>query len=153
MRFSRFVVDCYRCSAFVLNYVKERPTLFRRYVTLHGLALCAAFALAAVWIIISAARHSAATDTCVNDFFTENSLLDQGQTLCEIFSWEDVGLMAGLWVLLAIFQVRSAYHQMKKVPLLIACFRVIFSWSCRLIQVLNSEITYISKISVTLPIL
>jgi hypothetical protein len=79
--------------------------MYRRYVTLHGMALCAAFALAAVWAIISATRHSTALSNCLQEFFSDEALQSEGQTLCDIFSWVDVGIMGGLWVLLAILQV------------------------------------------------
>ncbi len=88
---------------------KEKPILYRRYVTLHGIILCAALAIAAAWIILSAARHSTATSNCLQRFFTEESLQDQGQRLCDIFSWVDVGIMGGLWLLLAIVQVGTTY--------------------------------------------
>ena len=89
----------------MLSYAKEKPILYRRYVTLHGIIICAAFAIAAVWVIVSATRHSTASSNCIQRFFSDGSLQSQGQTLCDIFSWVDVGIMAGLWVLLAIFQV------------------------------------------------
>ncbi|KAJ3568802.1 hypothetical protein NP233_g5480 [Leucocoprinus birnbaumii] len=83
---------------------KEKPILYRRYVTLHGIVLCVALAIGAVWAIISATRHSTATSNCLQRFFSDDSLQSQGQTLCNIFSWVDVGIMGGLWVLLAILQ-------------------------------------------------
>jgi hypothetical protein len=30
----------------------------------------------------------------------------EGETLCEIFPWVDVGVMGGLWVIMAILHVR-----------------------------------------------
>ncbi|KXN89952.1 hypothetical protein AN958_04956 [Leucoagaricus sp. SymC.cos] len=98
-----FVAGALQFLGFI-GVVQEKPILFRRYVTLHGIILCAAFAVAAVWIIISASRHSTASTNCVQKFFTDDSLQSQGQTLCDIFSWVDVGIMGGLWVLLAILQ-------------------------------------------------
>jgi len=91
----------------VLGFVgvtREKPILYRRYVTLHGIVLCIAFAVAAAWIIVSATRHSTALSSCVQRFFSDTSLQGQGQTLCQIFSWVDIGIMGGLWVLLAILQ-------------------------------------------------
>ena len=89
----------------MLSQAKEKPILYRRYVTLHGIIICVAFATAAVWVIISATRHSTASSNCMQRFFPDSSLQSQGQTLCNIFPWVDVGIMAGLWVLLAFFQV------------------------------------------------
>lgn len=79
--------------------------MYRRYTTLHLLITVAAFSIAAVWIAISAARHKQAKAQCETDFFPTNSE-SEGGTLCNIFPWVDIGLMGGLWVLLAIVQVR-----------------------------------------------
>jgi len=89
----------------MLSQVKEKPILYRRYVTLHGIIICVAFAIAAVWVVVSAVHHSTASSNCIQRFFSDDSLQSQGQTLCDIFSWVDVGIMGGLWILLAIFQV------------------------------------------------
>jgi len=91
----------------VSRHTKEKPVLFRRYISLHTLAAIAAFALGAAWIIISAARHNTAKSDCLSDFFnTEDSTLQsEGDTLCEIFPWVDVGIMGAIWILLAIVHV------------------------------------------------
>ncbi|KAI0963777.1 hypothetical protein AcW1_000756 [Taiwanofungus camphoratus] len=108
-----FAIICYVGAALQLLGLhavwSERPITFRRYTTLHLLITIAAFSVAAVWIALSAARHSHAEATCEATFFPENSSItsSEGQTLCNVFSWVDVGLMGGLWVLLAIVQVRS----------------------------------------------
>lgn len=86
--------------------IQEKPVLFRRYIALHSLITVAAFSVAAVWIGISASRHNTAKSNCEQKFFTAASdLTTEGQTMCEIFPWVDIGLMAGLWVLLVISQV------------------------------------------------
>ena len=80
--------------------------LFRRYTTLHILITIAAFSIAAVWIGISGSRHNTAKSNCEQKFFTAASdITSEGETMCQIFPWVDIGLMAGLWVLLAISQV------------------------------------------------
>lgn len=92
--------------------------MFRRYTTIHILLTVAAFAVALTWIIVSATRHSTAVTNCESDFFSNSTsssdssdvpTFDEGETLCNIFTWVDVGLMGGLWVVLAIMQV-SKYH-------------------------------------------
>ncbi|KAF8898657.1 hypothetical protein BD779DRAFT_1484993 [Infundibulicybe gibba] len=91
----------------VLGFVgvaKEKPILFRRYVSLHSLLALAAFAVAAAWAIISASRHSVAQANCLQDFFSQDQQ-SEGETLCNIFPWVDVGIMGGLWVVLAIFHI------------------------------------------------
>jgi len=85
----------------------EKPTMFRRYTTLHLLVTIAAFSIGAVWIALSAARHTEAENTCKSTFFPGTSTVttDEGNILCNIIPWVDVGVMGGLWVLLAIVQV------------------------------------------------
>ncbi|KAI0778561.1 hypothetical protein BD413DRAFT_465071 [Trametes elegans] len=105
-----FAIVCYVGAAIqVLGIIavrNERPIFYRRYVTLHLLITVAAFAVAAAWIILSATRHSQAQAKCIQDFFagTVSATNSEGQTLCNIFPWADVGIMGGLWVLLAIMQ-------------------------------------------------
>ncbi|KAL0580371.1 hypothetical protein V5O48_001616 [Marasmius crinis-equi] len=88
-----------------IGVAKEKPILFRRYLSLHSIALLAAFAVAAAWIILSATKHSDAKSKCLSDFFNTPQTQSQGQTLCEIFPWVSVGVMGGLWALLAIMHV------------------------------------------------
>lgn len=88
--------------------MQERTVLYRRYVTLHGLLISAAFSVAAAFIVVSATRHSNAEAKCILDFFSSASSASsssEGSTLCNIFPWVDVGIMGALWVLLAILQV------------------------------------------------
>ncbi|KAI9060177.1 hypothetical protein FKP32DRAFT_1613722 [Trametes sanguinea] len=105
-----FAIVCYLGAAIqVLGFIavrQERPIFFRRYVSLHLLVTVAAFAVAAAWIILSAVRHNQAQDKCISDFFagTISASNSEGETLCNIFPWADVGIMGGLWVLLAIMQ-------------------------------------------------
>lgn len=106
-----FAAICYVGAALQLlgffGVMQERSTLFRRYTTLHLLATLAAFSVAAVWIIMSATRHSDAQSQCIEDFFTSTNSDSsaEGRILCNIFPWVDVGVMAGLWILLAIVQL------------------------------------------------
>jgi hypothetical protein len=71
------------------------------------LVTCAGFSVAAVWIGISASRHSVAQSKCETAFFSSaGDTTQEGQTMCNIFSWVDIGIMGGLWVVLALAQVR-----------------------------------------------
>lgn len=81
--------------------------MYRRYTTLHILITVAAFSVSAVWIALSAGHHSTAQTNCEKKFFSSNTtdLSSEGETICNIFPWVDVGIMGGLWVLLAISQV------------------------------------------------
>ncbi|PFH54550.1 hypothetical protein AMATHDRAFT_52193 [Amanita thiersii Skay4041] len=84
---------------------REKSILYRRYVSLHGILLVGAFAVAAVWIIISATRHETAKKNCLANFFPDTSGASEGDTLCNIFPWVDIGLMSGLWAVLAVFHL------------------------------------------------
>ncbi|KAE9411028.1 hypothetical protein BT96DRAFT_952841 [Gymnopus androsaceus JB14] len=52
-----------------LGVARDKPILFRRYITLHSIALLAVFVIAAAWVIISATKHSTAQSKCISDFF------------------------------------------------------------------------------------
>lgn len=79
--------------------------MYRRYTTLHLLITMGAFSVAAVWIALSASRHNQAKSQCETDFFSGTTQDSQADTLCNIFPWVSIGLMGGLWVVLAIAQV------------------------------------------------
>lgn len=91
--------------------------MFKRYLSLDWFITIAGFSVAAAWVIISATRHSTAQANCQEEFYSNNStvsnaasLADSSDTVCNIFSWVDVGIMAGLWVVLALMQVSDADH-------------------------------------------
>ena len=91
--------------------------MFKRYLSLDWFITIAGFSVAAAWVIISATRHSTAQANCQEEFYSNNStvsnaasLADSSDTVCNIFSWVDVGIMAGLWVVLAFMQVSDADH-------------------------------------------
>ncbi|KAG8219874.1 hypothetical protein J3R82DRAFT_853 [Butyriboletus roseoflavus] len=102
-----FGVFCYVAAAIqilgFLGVAQEKAIMYRRYVTLHTGASIAVFAIGAVWIIISASRHSTAQSNCEATFFSASGT-SEGTTLCDVFSWVDVGLMAGAWVFFALVQ-------------------------------------------------
>ncbi|KAG0708944.1 hypothetical protein DFH29DRAFT_993797 [Suillus ampliporus] len=90
-----------------IGVVQEKPTFFRHYVTLHLGITIVAFAIAAAWVILSASRHSTALSNCENNFYptaSNGSNTSEGQTVCGIITWLDVGLMAGAWVFFALVQ-------------------------------------------------
>lgn len=90
-----------------IGVAKEKPILFRRYLTLHSLAAVAAFGIGAAWAGISASRHSTAQTKCIADFFDASDSVQntEAQVMCNIFPWVDVGIMGGLWVVLAIMHI------------------------------------------------
>ncbi|KDQ63666.1 hypothetical protein JAAARDRAFT_29696 [Jaapia argillacea MUCL 33604] len=88
-----------------LGVAQGKHIMYRRYVTLHIMTTLGAFSVAAVWIAISASRHSTAQTQCQSDFFSNSTTATtESQTLCNIFPWVNVGLMGGLWLVLAIAQ-------------------------------------------------
>lgn len=95
--------------------IQEKSILYRRYVTLHIMAIVAVFAVAAAWAIVSASRHSAAQANCIKDFFPDSAsgspTASEGEILCNIFPWVDVGIMGGLWVFFAAVHVRLDHRQ------------------------------------------
>ncbi|KAH7931033.1 hypothetical protein BV22DRAFT_1053708 [Leucogyrophana mollusca] len=106
-----FAIVCYVGAAIqilgFLGVAQEKAIMYRRYVTLHFGITVAAFAIAAVWIIISASRHSTSQSNCEKTFFPTTSTTttsSEGQTLCNIFAWADVGIMGGAWVFFGIVQ-------------------------------------------------
>jgi hypothetical protein len=94
----------------VLGFIgifKEKHTLFRRYAQLNSLITLVAFAIAAAWVIVSASRHSTAVTNCEKKYYptvANGSNTTEGQTVCDIITWIDVGLMAGAWVFFALVQ-------------------------------------------------
>jgi len=102
-----FAIVCYVAAAIqilgVLGVAREKPILYRRYVTLHIMATVAVFAVGAAWTIVSAVRHSTAQTNCINNFFTGNS--SEANTLCNIFPWIDTGLMGGLLAFFAAVHI------------------------------------------------
>lgn len=118
--------------------------MYRRYVTLHTGVYIAVFAIAAVWLIISASRHSTAQSNCETTFFpasnSNGSTSSEGQTLCDVFSWVDVGLMAGAWVFFALVQVSDEVVAIA-IHMLTTSSRRISSSSYHHMALLNERIT------------
>lgn len=89
--------------------------MFKTYQWMNTTAVTAAFGIAAAFIGISASRHNTALTKCQSDFFKDpvagSTSATDSKTLCNIFTWVDIGLMAGLWVVLAVFQVRRSLRR------------------------------------------
>jgi hypothetical protein len=96
-------------------YNQEKAGLFHKYVIANSIAVVAAFGVAAAFIAISGVKHDPATNRCETTFFSGNSTATasslssddtgEGRQVCEVFTWVILGLMGGLWVTLACFQV------------------------------------------------
>ncbi|KAF8216128.1 hypothetical protein K438DRAFT_1560922 [Mycena galopus ATCC 62051] len=101
-----FVAGAIQVLGFI-GVAQEKPILFRRYITLHSLATSAAFSVALAWTILSVSKHSTAKSNCLANFFAhaDSEQESEGETLCNIFPWVDVGVMGGLWVIMAILHI------------------------------------------------
>ncbi|BEI80093.1 hypothetical protein CcaverHIS002_0106220 [Cutaneotrichosporon cavernicola] len=97
---------------------REKTKTFRIYSAINGIITLVAFIVAAAIIIISAVRHDAAMAKCIKDYFTpsatasqqaQQTLTEESGLLCNAFTWADVGLMGGLWVILALTQSYFVY--------------------------------------------
>ncbi len=90
---------------------KEKPALFRKYVTFNSVILFVGLSAALAFIGISAGRHQPAVDECESSFFSSGNQTTttqadtEGQQICNIFTWAVLGIMGALWVLLFVLQV------------------------------------------------
>jgi len=55
---------------------------------------------------VSATRHTFARRKCERDFYPEIAAdtASEGQVLCEVFPWVDIGIMSALWIFFAATQ-------------------------------------------------
>lgn len=94
-----------------LGIFKEKPALFRKYVTINSIILYLGLSAALAFIGISAGRHQPAVDECESSFFnsgnqTTTAQADtEGEQICNIFTWVVLGIMGALWVVIFILQV------------------------------------------------
>ncbi|KAJ7103432.1 hypothetical protein B0H15DRAFT_812241 [Mycena belliarum] len=112
-----FVAGAVQVLGFI-GVAREKAALFRRYLSLHAFATVAAFSVALAWTIISVTRHSPAKAKCITDFFSNPNpeQKSQGEVLCNIFPFVGVGVMGGLWLILAglhiyLYVVLSSYSR------------------------------------------
>ena len=90
---------------------KEKPALFRKYVTFNSIILYVGLSAALAFIAISAGRHQPAVDECESSFFSSGNQTTtaqadtEGQQICNIFTWVILGITGGLWLLLFVLQV------------------------------------------------
>ncbi|KAF8338017.1 uncharacterized protein EI90DRAFT_3151844 [Cantharellus anzutake] len=107
-----FALVCYAAAGIqligFLGVFKDKPKLFKTYQRLNMIVIAAAFGVAAAFIGLAAGRHKTAVTKCQDHFYKSNnstSAVDEhSNTICSVFAWVDVGIMLGLWVLLAIIQ-------------------------------------------------
>jgi len=101
------VIAFFAAGVQVLGFIgvwRENISIYRRYVTIHGIITGLGFSVAATWIIWSAIGHSNAQQRCITNFFS-GSDSQEADTLCNIFPWVSVGIMGALWLILAVVQL------------------------------------------------
>jgi hypothetical protein len=90
---------------------KEKPALFRKYVTFNSIILYVGLSAALAFIGISAGGTSLLWTQCESSFFSSGNQTTtaqgdtEGEQICNIFTWVVLGIMGGLWVVLFIVQV------------------------------------------------
>jgi hypothetical protein len=85
---------------------KEKAGIYRSFVRTNVAAVAATLVLALAWIIMSMVNHNKGKDTCVAQFVAVGSSTsaNSGETICNIFTWVQVGLLAFLWIFIALAQ-------------------------------------------------
>ena len=97
---------------------KEKPALFRKYVTLNSVVLYLGLSAALAFIGISAGRHQPAVDECETSFFNSGNQTTtatpdtEGEQICNIFTWVVLGVTGGLWLILFILQVSDLFSRL-----------------------------------------
>jgi hypothetical protein len=103
-----FAIVCYVAAALqvlgIIAVAQDKAITFRRFLTLHGIAVTALFAVSAAWVALSASRHSTSQSACIKSFFP-NSSTSLGTTMCNIFPWVDVGIMGGMLVFFSLVHI------------------------------------------------
>ncbi|KAH8928983.1 hypothetical protein BT69DRAFT_1346211 [Atractiella rhizophila] len=96
---------------------KEKPAIFRKYTWVNSGLVALTFLIALIWIIVSITNHSDAVDSCSKQFSEQTSgnssttvqgfnANDQtGETICKVWTWVQVGVMAFLWVVVGLTEL------------------------------------------------
>ncbi|RXK40915.1 hypothetical protein M231_01763 [Tremella mesenterica] len=115
-----FVVALCQPVGFVGIY-REKTKTFKWYTLINFLSQTAAFSVAAALIVVSATSHNKAVTACEKQYFETNNstsstaianstLSSESSALCDAFTWADVGIMGGLWLLLLLVQAYFLYE-------------------------------------------
>ncbi|GAA5986779.1 hypothetical protein JCM10908_000894 [Rhodotorula pacifica] len=83
---------------------RERPRLFKGFLRINGLLVTAAVLCALAMIVVSAAKHSTAIDNCRALFSTDDTD-STAHTICNIWTWIQIGIMGLLFVIVGLCQV------------------------------------------------
>lgn len=84
---------------------KEKARVYRTFVRTNISFIAVALLLALVWIILSMVNHNKGRDACVAQFTAVGQTQTRdGETICNIFTWVQVGLLGFLWIFLTLAQ-------------------------------------------------
>ncbi|GAA5965448.1 hypothetical protein JCM8115_005754 [Rhodotorula mucilaginosa] len=83
---------------------RERPRLFKGFLRINGILVSAAILCSLAIIIVSAAKHSTGVDNCTALFSADNTDTT-ANTICNIWTWIQIGIMGLLFVLVGLCQV------------------------------------------------
>ncbi|GAA6029828.1 hypothetical protein JCM8097_001067 [Rhodosporidiobolus ruineniae] len=87
-----------------LGVYRERPKLFKTYSRFNALLVACALLLALALIIISAAKHSTAVDSCTR-LFSADDADTSADSICNIWTWIQIGIMGLLFVIVALCEL------------------------------------------------
>ncbi|BGP15002.1 hypothetical protein JCM10213_002855 [Rhodosporidiobolus nylandii] len=87
-----------------LGVYRERPALFKTYSRINALLVTVALLLSLALIIISAAKHSTGVAACTA-LFGADSTDDTAATICNYWTWIQVGIMGLLFVIVGLCEI------------------------------------------------
>ncbi|GAA5916957.1 hypothetical protein JCM6882_005069 [Rhodosporidiobolus microsporus] len=91
-----------------LGVYREKPALFKSYARLNGLLVALSLLLALALIIYSAAKHSDGVDSCTR-LFSEDDTDTSADSICNIWTWIQIGIMGLLFVIVGLCEVSWAW--------------------------------------------
>lgn len=103
---------------------KERPAVFKKYIILNAILVLITLIYSMGVIVISSTRHNTAIEQCLLQFVSNDDLKAttsaSGRTVCNIWTWAQLGICGFLWALFAgseiyfcLSESRSAVQKQK----------------------------------------
>jgi hypothetical protein len=96
----------------IVSIKTEKTALYRTYIRINFLLTLITLIVTLAFFAVSAARHSAALESCVALYgntpagsSSSSDLTNVGETICSIFIWVQVGCMGLLIILIGLTQV------------------------------------------------
>ncbi|GAA5927675.1 hypothetical protein JCM3775_006049 [Rhodotorula graminis] len=98
-----FVIAAAQLFGFI-GVLRDKPRLFKSFLRINGLLVCAALLLALALIIISAVKHSAGVDQCTR-LFSLDDTDSTARDICNVWTWIQVGIMGLLFVIVGLCEL------------------------------------------------